>query len=281
MSDEHLSPAAPATVYQTPDWETPSRGPRRSPWSRFAPTGMGSGLSGTRLGFGAKANDNAAAVAKEEPDQEHELTVPAVQTMQQQQEQQQQQQQQPVGGAGFPASMRRRLDAALPPNRTYFGRSRRFLLLFVLLPLAVLLFIILPLAIGLGVGLSHRGKGSEDLPLPSNTNIFTGDLTYYAPGLGACGETSSSSDDICAVSHLVFDAASTGSNPNANPLCGKKIRITRDFVETGVGNRSVDVTVVDRCVGCAATDLDVTISVFTELALEAEGRVTMSWAWLN
>lgn len=45
---------------------------------------------------------------------------------------------------------------------------------------------------------------------------------------------------ICAVSHVLFDASSRGSNPNANPLCGLKIRIRRD-------GESVDVKVVDRC----------------------------------
>ena len=81
------------------------------------------------------------------------------------------------------------------------------------------------------------------------------------------------------MSHVIFDAASTGSNPNANPLCGKKIRITRTK-ENGSGNNTVDVEVVDRCVGCKAEDLDLSLSVFDKLANEAKGRVTGSWAWL-
>ncbi len=70
--------------------------------------------------------------------------------------------------------------------------------------------------------------------------MYTGDLTYYGPGLGACGVTSSDSDNIVSISHIVFDAASTGSDPNANPLCRHKLRAVRD------GN-SIDLTVVDRC----------------------------------
>lgn len=46
------------------------------------------------------------------------------------------------------------------------------------------------------------------------------------------------------------------------------------------GNRSVDVEVVDRCVGCKATDLDLSLSMFDSLAEEAQGRVVGSWAWL-
>jgi hypothetical protein len=58
------------------------------------------------------------------------------------------------------------------------------------------------------------------------------------------------------------------------------IRITR-YDSTVGGNRSVDVEVVDRCVGCKATDLDLSLSMFTSLAEEAQGRVVGSWAWLD
>ena len=124
-------------------------------------------------------------------------------------------------------------------------------------------------------GANTPRSSKSNLALPtSNGGPYTGDLTYYGPGLGSCGYTNSESDSICAVSHILFDAASTGSNPNENPLCGMKIRIRRNGV-------SVDVKVVDRCVGCAETDLDVTESVFGDLAEIAQGRVTMEWAWLE
>lgn len=86
----------------------------------------------------------------------------------------------------------------------------------------------------------------QNLPLPSNTQTFTGDLTYYGTGLGACGITSTDSDYIVSISHIVFDAASKGSDPNANPLCGQMIRAKR-FDEQVGGERSVDLKVVDRC----------------------------------
>lgn len=86
----------------------------------------------------------------------------------------------------------------------------------------------------------------QNLPLPSNKEQFTGDLTYYGTGLGSCGITSTDSDDIVAVSHIIFDAASTGSNPNSNPLCGLMIRARRYDEQVGA-NRSIDLKVVDRC----------------------------------
>lgn len=82
--------------------------------------------------------------------------------------------------------------------------------------------------------LSHH----QNLPLGSQT--YTGDLTYYGTGLGACGITSSDTDHIVSISHFTFDSVSKGSDPNANPLCGHKLRVVRN------GN-SIDLTVVDRC----------------------------------
>ncbi|KAL5343023.1 RlpA-like double-psi beta-barrel-protein domain-containing protein-containing protein [Aspergillus crustosus] len=134
---------------------------------------------------------------------------------------------------------------------------------------------LLALIVGLAVGLTQRhGKGSN-LPLPtSNGGPYTGDLTYYDPGLGSCGIDSTASEKICAVSHVVFDAALISGNPNENPLCGLKLRIRR-------GERSVDVKVVDRCPGCNVDDLDVSPTVFEELGDLAEGRVLVDWSWLD
>ncbi|PGH12696.1 hypothetical protein AJ80_06642 [Polytolypa hystricis UAMH7299] len=134
--------------------------------------------------------------------------------------------------------------------------------------------VLLALIIGLAVGLTMRNN-AKNLPLPTdNGGPYTGDLTYYDPGLGACGIISSGSEPICAVSRLLYDAASTSSDPNQNPLCGKMIRLKR-------GDRSVDVKVVDRCEECKATDIDVSMSVFEELAEIDLGRVDVQWAWLE
>lgn len=136
---------------------------------------------------------------------------------------------------------------------------------------------------------------STFLPLPSNANqIYTGDATYYAPGLGACGVTSKDSDHIVAISHTLWDSQSKSSNPNDNPLCGLKIRVMRyrpnnEAYLIGAGgsdapggrNVSVDVTVVDRCTGCKSQDLDFSLSAFEVLAAEAMGRVKMEWTWLK
>ncbi|EEP81182.1 predicted protein [Uncinocarpus reesii 1704] len=126
---------------------------------------------------------------------------------------------------------------AMLTEKLKFGGNKKKQRMFILGVIAAI--VLLALVIGLSVGLTLRKKTSN-LPLPlNNGGPYSGDLTYYEPGLGSCGITSSSSENICAVSRILYDAASTGSNPNENPLCGLKLRLKR-------GDKSVDVTVVDR-----------------------------------
>jgi len=104
---------------------------------------------------------------------------------------------------------------------------------------------------------------------------FTGEATFYGTGLGACGITNTDTDYICAVSKDLFDGFEgyTGGNPNANPICGKKLTATYK-------GKTVSVTVTDRCVGCALHDLDFAPSAFDQLADQALGRLTgMTWQW--
>ncbi|EPS42264.1 hypothetical protein H072_3776 [Dactylellina haptotyla CBS 200.50] len=156
-----------------------------------------------------------------------------------------------------------------------------------------ILFLII-LIIGLAAGLAGKKKLNVFLPLPTSSQTFQGDATYYDTGLGACGWDNPGTEFVVAVSHLLWDSQSVGSNPNANPLCGLRIRATRyrannePFLVGAPGakntpggkNVSVDVKIVDRCVGCAPTDLDFSRAAFDVLADQANGRVLMDWAWL-
>ncbi|KAI0481707.1 RlpA-like double-psi beta-barrel-protein domain-containing protein-containing protein [Xylaria cf. heliscus] len=110
-------------------------------------------------------------------------------------------------------------------------------------------------------------------PAELEARAMSGDLTYYTPGLGACGVYNSESDAIVAVSKTLFDPHTPGGNPNRNSLCGKKIKISR-------GGKSVTVTVRDRCEGCKTNDLDVPVKIFSKLANPSAGRVQMTWNWV-
>lgn len=106
-----------------------------------------------------------------------------------------------------------------------------------------------PASSAAAVGSTFAGDGST-----SAGASYTGDFTWYDPGLGACGITSTSDQAIVAISHVLFDPSTPNGNPNNNPLCGR----TLDLV--GKDGTTYTATVVDRCVGCAESDLDLTIS---------------------
>ncbi|KAI1429367.1 RlpA-like double-psi beta-barrel-protein domain-containing protein-containing protein [Xylaria sp. FL1777] len=110
-------------------------------------------------------------------------------------------------------------------------------------------------------------------PAALASRSMSGDLTYYAPGLGACGVYNSESDAIVALSWELFDQYTPNGNPNLNSLCGRKIQISR-------GGKSAVVTVEDRCTGCQLNDLDVPVNVFSKLADPNAGRVQMTWNWV-
>ncbi|OIW25741.1 hypothetical protein CONLIGDRAFT_672701 [Coniochaeta ligniaria NRRL 30616] len=267
MTDTKPPPQEPAPVYTPIEWETPRpRQPKPSLLRRLLP-GAPSGPSRDVPTTKPASTPPASAGSKPEPTTGTLPTHTSTNST--------------YAGTTTTTTptnpLRTRLDALLPPHRTYLTLRRRPFLLLLALTTTLLLALIL----GLSIGLTHHPSPPASLPLPTSSAIHTGDLTYYAPALGACGWTSSPDDAIAAVSHTIFDAAGNGgTNPNANPLCGLSIRVERDQGD-GRGNKSVDVVVVDRCVGCAATDLDLSPSAFGVLADEALGRVVGSWAWLE
>lgn len=121
---------------------------------------------------------------------------------------------------------------------------------------------------------ASSGSGSSSGLAASGTE-YTGDLTWYDVGLGACGLTSTSDEAIVAISQDIFDNAQyKTANPNLNPLCGKYVTIT------GKDGSSYQAKVVDRCVGCAEADLDLSQGFFNKVTSNGDGRVSgMSWTW--
>jgi hypothetical protein len=89
----------------------------------------------------------------------------------------------------------------------------------------------------------------------------SGDMTYYAPGLGSCGGTNSESDAVVALSVDQYN----GADP-----CGKTITVN-------LNGQTTTATVVDKCMGCADDDIDVSPSVFELLASLDVGRIAVTW----
>ncbi|RYP19124.1 hypothetical protein DL765_003540 [Monosporascus sp. GIB2] len=94
----------------------------------------------------------------------------------------------------------------------------------------------------------------------STAVAFTGDMSWYNPGLGACGHLNSEADLVVALS----------SSEYSSDVCGRRITIS--------GNgRTTAATVVDRCLSCASGSIDVSPVVFDDIAPLELGRVQVTW----
>lgn len=102
------------------------------------------------------------------------------------------------------------------------------------------------------------------LAAPLKALASSGEMTYFHPGLGACGDNHGDGDMIVAISSSRYDAADQ---------CGRSIKVRGDAGETVV-------KVVDRCVGCATDDLDLSPKAFkAAVGTLGVGRTRASWQW--
>ncbi|KAM4066822.1 lytic transglycosylase [Hirsutella rhossiliensis] len=96
------------------------------------------------------------------------------------------------------------------------------------------------------------------------TTRATGEITYFNPALGACGETNGDGDAVAALAASLFDA----ERP-----CNRNIRVSYE-------GRSMTVRVVDRCQACVGNDVDLSPSAFQQVIGDLGlGRVQASWEW--
>ena len=112
---------------------------------------------------------------------------------------------------------------------------------------------------------------------PAAGKSYTGEMTYFTPGMGACGHTSGEDEKMVAISMALFDQYTPNGNPNKNPLCGQTVSITSP------DGSSHEATIWDRCVGCAEADLDMPEAFFDVVTMKngkpADGRAYgMSWS---
>lgn len=125
---------------------------------------------------------------------------------------------------------------------------------------------------------SYSSGSSSSGDNPAAGKSFTGEMTYFTPGMGACGHESSESEKMVAISQTLFDQYTPNGNPNKNPLCGQTVSIT------GADGSSHEATIWDRCVGCAEADLDMPQSFFDVVTKDKDGKIAdgraygMSWS---
>jgi hypothetical protein len=112
-----------------------------------------------------------------------------------------------------------------------------------------------------------------------DTAKYSGDITYYDLGLGACGyDDAGTTEHIVALSHVDWYKRGSGTSlgidmPN-HAWCDQTITITAD-------GKSTTALVHDICPGCDSGSIDVSDNVFVALfgSLEA-GRKTVTWSFV-
>jgi len=115
---------------------------------------------------------------------------------------------------------------------------------------------------------SSSGSSSGEC---SSGSPCTGDITYYAAGLGACGSTNDGdTENVVALPHGLM-----GTQSNGNPYCGKTIT-----VKCSATGKTTTATVVDKCMGCEGYSIDLSNAAFLELDDLSVGRTTAEW-WFN
>jgi hypothetical protein len=112
------------------------------------------------------------------------------------------------------------------------------------------------------------------------SGTYSGDLTHYDAGLGACGLTSLGTDPVVALPYAKMGTKSSGDDPN--PYCGKMITVYYKGV-------SAQAKVVDKCMGCVGDSIDLSDAVFSALIPGSDpsdpssttdpGRVQGSWSF--
>jgi len=94
----------------------------------------------------------------------------------------------------------------------------------------------------------------------------TGRGTWYYPGLGNCGGYNSNTDLVLAISKSLY-------NQNNGGYCYQQVAITFNGV-------TVYGTTVDSCESCTDSDIDMSPSLFQELAPLSDGVIEVTWNFM-
>ncbi|KAG8691055.1 hypothetical protein FRC11_007167 [Ceratobasidium sp. 423] len=108
---------------------------------------------------------------------------------------------------------------------------------------------------------SHHQVGRSNLQ-----KRYSGTATYYAVGMGACGQNNVASDFIVALNSDQFGSGYPGPN------CFKPITICAK-------GKCVGATIMDECPTCGSGSLDLSEGLFKQFASTDDGVFQMTWTF--
>lgn len=109
----------------------------------------------------------------------------------------------------------------------------------------------------------NRHKHHDNRKRPSK-GTFSGKGTFFKPNQGSCGKWNTANDKIVALSKDIYQGGSH---------CFKRVKVCH-------GARCADATVADLCPGCKPTSLDMTPSLFKQLASLEAGVIDIKWSFV-
>lgn len=126
---------------------------------------------------------------------------------------------------------------------------------------------------------SSSASSSAPVAAPTNSassgqssTTYTGDITHWDGGLGACGWNVDTNADM----QIAMPVGMMGSQSNGNPFCGKSLTIKNP--STGV---TAQATVGDKCMGCTGGSIDLTNVLFAAVGGGCDGRCSGFEWWFN
>lgn len=108
---------------------------------------------------------------------------------------------------------------------------------------------------------SHASQVHQDY---TSSGSFQGKGTFFSPDQGACGKWNTGADKIVALSADIY---------HDGAHCFEGVRICH-------GGKCVNAKVADMCPGCRPTSLDMSPSLFKELASPEVGVIDIQWSFV-
>ncbi|KAI0789750.1 hypothetical protein C8Q75DRAFT_806904 [Abortiporus biennis] len=95
-------------------------------------------------------------------------------------------------------------------------------------------------------------------------DVHTGEVAFFSPGIGACGESNVSSDNVVSVNIDVF-------NQFRSVICNDK------FISVTAFGKTLSVKIVDECPTCDSNGLHLSVGAFEFFAPESTGEFQAQW----
>ncbi|OLY81921.1 Papain inhibitor [Smittium mucronatum] len=112
----------------------------------------------------------------------------------------------------------------------------------------------------------------------SSTDTFSGEGTYYDPGvgLGSCGVLHQQTEMVAAINGFQYG---TEPNPNNAAVCKKCALV--NYKNPAGEDKSVKVSIQDKCPPCKFGDLDLSTEAFKVLSPLDVGRIKITWKFVD